>query len=94
MLRGAYALTDELIPNYEEFRRREAAFLERLRSDGIRTSYLAARTGHSAAIDELRRLATRHLEHGLRPLTALEREAREGMLLLECLALFTGSGPA
>jgi hypothetical protein len=85
---------DDLIPNYEEFRRREAAFLERLRSEAIRASYLAARAGHPPAIDELYRLATRHLDQGLRPLTALERDAREGVVLLECLALFTGSGAA
>ena len=87
-------MIDELIPNYEEFRRREADFLQRLRSEAIRTGYLAARTGHQAAVDELRRMATRHLDKGLRPLTALERDAREGVLLLECLALFTGSGAA
>jgi hypothetical protein len=47
-----------------------------------------------AALDELRRIATRHLDTGLRPLTTLERDTREGVWLLECLALFTGSGAA
>jgi hypothetical protein len=89
--RGGRQLIADLIANYDEFRRAEALFLAGLQNETLRGTYLAARSGHRAAVDELRRLATRHLDRGLRPLTDLEREARQGVLLLECLALFTGS---
>ena len=83
-------MIDDLIPDYEAWRRREAEFLLALRGDTIRTAYLAARSGHRPAHDELLRIATDHLAKGLRPLTALEREAREAVRLLDCLALFAG----
>jgi hypothetical protein len=85
---------DDLIASYDDFRRTELEFLHQVKSDHVRGAYLAARSGSRAAEDELRRLATRHLDRGLRPLTALEREARRAVGLLDCLTLFSGPGAA
>jgi hypothetical protein len=84
-------LIDDLIPDYEAWRQRETDYLHALSGNTIRTIYLAARSGHRPALDELQRIAGGHLEKGLRPLTGLERDAREGVMLLDCLALFAGS---